>query len=181
MVRNMLQRDIKILTYIGLLTHNIEKLKWELVRICIVKPNPLYAFNISHFTNKFSNMCTAIKVYSIISKLLFNNLEFLHALCYKLAHLLKDIIYWPTNMLACNKRNSTISTTTITSFCYLNISIMRRSRQHAATISVCTTCCKGFCLIRILAIKRLSRAYILYKLTKIELSVKLINLRNRLF
>ena len=67
MVGDVLQCNIQIITYIGFLTHNIEKFQGKIIRISIMKANPFYPFNISHFTDKIGYFNFTIEIKAIIS------------------------------------------------------------------------------------------------------------------
>ena len=124
MVGDMLQRNVKIFAYIGLLTHDIEKFKREIIGICVMKSNPFYAFNIGYSADKLGNMRPAVEVDTIVSKFLFNDLKLLYALCNQFLNLLKYVLYRPADVLPRDERYCAIGTMPITSFRNLDISIM---------------------------------------------------------
>ena len=76
----MLQSNIQIFANVLTLTHHPQQIHRKVCRIGIVQAYPLYPVNIRNPFNKLSNMLFPVDVYSIVSQLLGNHLEFLYAL-----------------------------------------------------------------------------------------------------
>ena len=91
-VGNMLESNIQILAYIRFPGDYVKKVKGELVRIGIMKPDPFNSLYVSHTGNQFSDMVLSVKVDTIVSQFLLDNLKFLHTLGYKSLHLVQYIL-----------------------------------------------------------------------------------------
>ena len=159
-VADMLQGDVKILTYVWLLAHHIEQIERELVRISIVQTNPLHTRNIRHAADEFGDVMLAVQVHAVVGELLSDNLEFLHTIGYQLAHLVEDFIHRTGNVLAGDDRNGAIRTAAVATFRNLDIGIMMRSSEMAGST----------------ASRHISLAQFLEQLLIIKLTIKLIHL-----
>ena len=159
-VADMLQGDIKILTYVWLLAHHIEQIERELVRISIVQTDPLHTRNIRHAAYEFGDVMLAVQVHAVVGELLGDNLEFLHTIGYKLAYLVEDFIHRTGNVFASDDRNGAIRTAAVATFRNLDIGIMMRSSEMAGSTTS----------------SHISLAQFLEQLLIIKLTIKLIHL-----
>ena len=159
-VADMLQGDVKILTYVWLLAHHIEQIERELVRISIVQTNPLHTRNIRHAADEFGDVMLAVQVHAVVGEFLGDNLEFLHTIGYQLAYLVEDFIHRTGNVLAGDDRNGAIRTAAVATFRNLDIGIMMRSSEMAGST----------------ASRHISLAQFLEQLLIIKLTIKLIHL-----
>ena len=82
-VADVLESNVHVLADIIVLTHHTEQVFREMGRICIMQTNPFYARYLSDFFDEFGQFLTLIEIYSVISQLLGNDLEFLDALRYQ--------------------------------------------------------------------------------------------------
>ena len=125
-VRNMLESNIQIFTHILFLPHHSKEIPREMCWIGIMQADPLNPRNISHLFNEFSDMLFAVKIHTIISEFLGNDIKFFRAIFHQLAHLIKDSSHWPTLMTPRNQWYRTIGTMPVTPFRDLQIRIMPR-------------------------------------------------------
>ena len=93
--------------------HHIKQLHWELIGIGIMETNPFDAFDIGNVLYQICNMTLAINIYAIVSQFLLNNLKLAGATGNKRTYLIQDFLLRTRMVLAGNKRDSTIGTTTV--------------------------------------------------------------------
>ena len=77
---DMLQRQIDIMTDLGILTHQVEQFIREAQRIAIMQTNPFETIYVTNCFDQFHNMGFSIKVVTIIRQILSNENQLFHAL-----------------------------------------------------------------------------------------------------
>ena len=107
-------------------------------------------------------MTLTVNIHTIICQFLCNNLKLLNTTFHKSAHLIQYFLLRTTHMLARNKRNGAICTTTVASLAYLYVCIMIRR----CDMTLARAC------------RNLRLSKIRDKLHKVELAIILVHLRN---
>ena len=134
-VGDVLQGDVEIATHVRLLTHHIEQLHWELVRISVVQTYPLHTRNVGHIADKVSDVALAVEVKTVVGELLGNDLKLAHALGHQSAHLLQDVFLLSAAMTTRDDGNGTIRTVAVAALADFQISIVAGRGERTHTVA----------------------------------------------
>ena len=80
MVGRMLKGNVEIFADIRVFSHHRQKVEREIVRIGIMKANPLDTRNLCYLLNKFCDIEPAIKILAIACQILSDELELMHSI-----------------------------------------------------------------------------------------------------
>ena len=133
MCTNMLQWQVDVMAYLGVLAHHVEQLVRETERIAIMQADPFKAIDVAQSLHQIHDMRLAVNVVAIIGQVLSDEDEFLHALLGQAFCLLYQMLHRHRDMTATDERDSTEGATTVATFRDLQISVMLRSGKHTAT------------------------------------------------
>ena len=86
----VLQGDVDVFAHVWLVLDDLEQAVGELIGVGIVQPYPLHALDVGHFANQIGYLALPIEVYTVISKLLGDDLKLFYALRNQAAHLFKN-------------------------------------------------------------------------------------------
>ena len=133
----VLQGDVDVFAHVWLVLDDLEQTVGELIGVGIVQPYPFHALDVGHFANQTRYLALAIKVYTIIGKLLGNDLKLFYALRNQAAHLFKNFFFGAAYVLARDKRYGTIGTTAVATFANFQVGIVAGRGNAARSVARC--------------------------------------------
>ena len=125
-VRYVLQSHIEIVAHVWVVGYGSRQIFWEMCGVGVVKPQPLDSVDFSESVDKTSYRRFAVKVASVVCKVLGYEIELFYTPTHQTPYLVLYVFDATRAMPACDDRYCAVRTLTIAAFRYFHVCQMVR-------------------------------------------------------